>query len=114
MSGVSQGILHHPLVNRVSQVFIVQVSITFDPLMYLPLPFPFQKFWNHVIHWLPWRTRKCRLKVPIQLPRDASCKDMKKLLSRWFDTPVENVRISSHPGPPKKTLICIHYPAIVC
>lgn len=84
-------------------MFIVQVSITFDPLMYLTLPLPVQKFWNHVIHWVPWSSRKSRLKVPIQLPRDASCKDMKKLFFKWFDTPVENVRISSHSVPPKQS-----------
>ena len=95
--------LYHRLIDHVSQVFIVQVSITFDPFMYLTLPLPVQKFWNHVIHWVPWSSRRPRLKVPIQLPRDASCKDMKKLFFKWFETPVENVGISSHSVPPEQS-----------
>lgn len=42
---------------------MIQVSITFDPFMYLTLPLPVQKKWSHDILYIPWDLEKPHLKV---------------------------------------------------
>ncbi|TFY59459.1 hypothetical protein EVG20_g7789, partial [Dentipellis fragilis] len=61
-----------------------KVSITFDPFMYLTLPLPVQKKWRHTIFYVPWDTSKPSAKVPIEINRDASFKDLRNLLARWM------------------------------
>ncbi len=41
----------------------IQVSITFDPFMYLTLPLPIKKLWRHDIFWVPWDCEKLPMKV---------------------------------------------------
>ncbi|KAG8754786.1 CSN-associated deubiquitinating enzyme Ubp12 [Serendipita sp. 396] len=67
-----------------------KVSITFDPFMYLTLPLPVQRSWEHTINWVPYDVTKPHLRIPIQLSRDASIKDIKLLMKKWMGTPVEN------------------------
>ncbi|CAK5283233.1 unnamed protein product [Mycena citricolor] len=68
-----------------------KVSITFDPFMYLTLPLPIQKKWKHAIHFIPWDISKPHLKIPVEIGRDASFKDLKVLLGRWVDVPADNL-----------------------
>ncbi|KIP08809.1 hypothetical protein PHLGIDRAFT_361006 [Phlebiopsis gigantea 11061_1 CR5-6] len=68
-----------------------KVSITFDPFMYLTLPLPVQKKWKHVIHYIPWDVQKPHLRVPVEINRDSSFKDLRVLLGRWFETHPENL-----------------------
>lgn len=44
-------------------VAIPQVSITFDPFMYLTLPLPIQKKWKHSVFYVPWDLEKPHVKV---------------------------------------------------
>ncbi|KAG9058490.1 CSN-associated deubiquitinating enzyme Ubp12 [Serendipita sp. 407] len=66
------------------------VSVTFDPFMFLTLPLPVQPPWEHIINWVPYDLTKRRLRIPVQLSRDASIKDLKSLMKKWMGTPVEN------------------------
>ncbi|KAH7318841.1 hypothetical protein B0J17DRAFT_686237 [Rhizoctonia solani] len=68
-----------------------KISITFDPFMYLTLPLPVTKTWKHVIHWVPWDTRKTPLAVEIEVPKDSSYGYLKKLFGRWFGVEPENL-----------------------
>ncbi|KAG8727039.1 CSN-associated deubiquitinating enzyme Ubp12, partial [Ceratobasidium sp. 423] len=68
-----------------------KVSITFDPFMYLTLPIPSTKTWRHVVHWVPWDTRKTPLAVEIEVPKDSSYGYLKKLFGRWFGVQPENL-----------------------
>ncbi|KDQ61690.1 hypothetical protein JAAARDRAFT_123860 [Jaapia argillacea MUCL 33604] len=68
-----------------------KVSITFDPFMYLTLPLPVQKKWRHEILYVPWDIEKKHVKVPIEIGRDASFKDLRQLLGRWMGAPGENL-----------------------
>ncbi|KAF8737520.1 ubiquitin-specific protease, partial [Rhizoctonia solani] len=72
-----------------------KISITFDPFMYLTLPLPVTKTWRHIIHWVPWDTRKRTLAVEIEVPKDSSYGYLKKLFAKWFGVEAENV---STPG----------------
>ncbi|CAE6413477.1 unnamed protein product [Rhizoctonia solani] len=72
-----------------------KISITFDPFMYLTLPLPVTKTWRHIIHWVPWDTRKRTLAVEIEVPRGSSYGYLKKLFAKWFRVKAENV---STPG----------------
>jgi ubiquitin carboxyl-terminal hydrolase 4/11/15 len=40
-----------------------KVSITFDPFMYLTLPLPVQRSWEHTVHWVPYDITKEHVKV---------------------------------------------------
>ncbi|QRW27817.1 ubiquitin carboxyl-terminal hydrolase [Rhizoctonia solani] len=80
---------------KVLVAFLVQISITFDPFMYLTLPLPVTKTWRHIIHWVPWDTRKRTLAVEIEVPRGSSYGYLKKLFAKWFRVKAENV---STPG----------------
>ncbi|KAF8698530.1 ubiquitin-specific protease, partial [Rhizoctonia solani] len=80
---------------KVLIAFLVQISITFDPFMYLTLPLPVTKTWRHIIHWVPWDTRKRTLAVEIEVPKDSSYGYLKKLFAKWFGVEAENV---STPG----------------
>ncbi|CCM00357.1 uncharacterized protein FIBRA_02387 [Fibroporia radiculosa] len=62
-----------------------KVSITFDPFMYLTLPLPIQKKWKHAIYYVPWSLAKPHVKIPVEINRDASFKDLRQLLGRWMD-----------------------------
>jgi ubiquitin carboxyl-terminal hydrolase 4/11/15 len=42
-----------------------QVSITFDPFMYLTLPLPVQKKWKHTMYYIPWDINKPHVKVSV-------------------------------------------------
>ncbi|KAG6850558.1 hypothetical protein H0H93_011757 [Arthromyces matolae] len=68
-----------------------KVSITFDPFMYLTLPLPVNKKWKHSIYFVPWDLEKPHAKVPVEINRDASFKDLKVLLARWMNTNQENL-----------------------
>ncbi|KAI0955073.1 hypothetical protein AcW1_006764 [Taiwanofungus camphoratus] len=61
-----------------------KVSITFDPFMYLTLPLPVQKKWRHTILYIPWDLQKPHVKIPVEINRDASFKDLRQLLGRWM------------------------------
>ncbi|KAJ7812757.1 hypothetical protein B0H14DRAFT_2856237 [Mycena olivaceomarginata] len=67
------------------------VSITFDPFMYLTLPLPVQKKWKHNIFYVPWDVEKPHVKVPVEIGRDASFKDLRQLLGRWMGVPPDNL-----------------------
>ncbi|KAG6908782.1 hypothetical protein DXG01_003311 [Tephrocybe rancida] len=68
-----------------------KVSITFDPFMYLTLPLPVHKKWKHNIYYVPWDLQKPHVKIPVEINRDASFKDLKILLARWMDTNSDNL-----------------------
>lgn len=61
-----------------------KVSITFDPFMYLTLPLPVNKKWWHIVHYVPWDPSQPHRKVPVEIGRDSSFKDLKNLLGRWM------------------------------
>lgn len=44
-----------------------QVSITFDPFMYLTLPIPVTKKWKHVVEYIPWDLSQPHVKVEVLL-----------------------------------------------
>ncbi|KAF8906237.1 hypothetical protein CPB84DRAFT_1844494 [Gymnopilus junonius] len=68
-----------------------KVSITFDPFMYLTLPLPVQKKWKHNIYYIPWDLEKPHVKVPVEINRDSSFKDLRAILGRWMGAPPENL-----------------------
>ncbi|ELU36169.1 ubiquitin-specific protease [Rhizoctonia solani AG-1 IA] len=80
---------------KVLIAFLVQISITFDPFMYLTLPLPVTKTWRHIIHWVTWDTRKRTLAVEIEVPKDPSYGYLKKLFAKWFRVKAESM---STPG----------------
>ncbi|KAH6915962.1 ubiquitin-specific protease [Coprinopsis sp. MPI-PUGE-AT-0042] len=68
-----------------------KISITFDPFMYLTLPIPVQKKWKHTIYFIPWDLEERHIKVPIEINRDASFKDLRALFGRWVEAVPENL-----------------------
>lgn len=68
-----------------------KVSITFDPFMYLTLPLPINKKWRHEIYYIPWDTNKTHVKIPVELGRDATFRDLRALLGRWMSTNPDNL-----------------------
>ncbi|EJD07703.1 UCH-domain-containing protein [Fomitiporia mediterranea MF3/22] len=68
-----------------------RVSITFDPFMYLTLPLPVQKKWTHPILYIPWDVSKPHVKVPVELNRNASFREVRQLLSRWMNAEPDNL-----------------------
>ncbi|KAF9482583.1 cysteine proteinase [Pholiota conissans] len=68
-----------------------KVSITFDPFMYLTLPLPIQKKWTHTVFYIPWDLDKPHLKIPVEINRDASFKDLKALVGRWMGANPDNL-----------------------
>ncbi|KAF9054527.1 hypothetical protein BJ165DRAFT_1439580 [Panaeolus papilionaceus] len=68
-----------------------KISITFDPFMYLTLPLPVHKKWKHDIYYIPWDLEKPHAKVPVEINRDASFKDLKVLIGKWMNAPAENL-----------------------
>ncbi|KAF9221344.1 cysteine proteinase [Gyrodon lividus] len=68
-----------------------KVSITFDPFMYLTLPLPVMKQWKHTVFYVPWELSKPHVKVPVEIGRDATFKDLRALLGRWMGAPPENL-----------------------
>ena len=70
---------------------LLKVSITFDPFMYLTLPLPVNKKWRHEIYYIPWDTNQVHVKVPVELNRDASFRDLRALLGRWTGANPDNV-----------------------
>ncbi len=70
---------------------MLQVSITFDPFMYLTLPLPIQKKWSHSIFYVPWDNGKPHVKIPIEVNRNASFKEVRHLLGRWMEVDPDNV-----------------------
>ncbi|QRW26646.1 ubiquitin carboxyl-terminal hydrolase [Rhizoctonia solani] len=66
--------------------------------MYLTLPLPVTKTWRHIIHWVPWDTRKRTLAVEIEVPKDSSYGYLKKLFAKWFGVEAENLRILYPPS----------------
>lgn len=68
-----------------------KVSITFDPFMYLTLPLPVQKKWKHTIFYIPWDSDKAHVKIPVEINRDSSFKDLRNLLGRWMGVPADNL-----------------------
>ncbi|KAJ3515187.1 hypothetical protein NLJ89_g1915 [Agrocybe chaxingu] len=68
-----------------------KVSITFDPFMYLTLPLPVTKKWRHTIFYVPWDLDKPHVKVPVEISRDASFKELRALLGRWMEVNPENL-----------------------
>ncbi|KAJ3775965.1 hypothetical protein FB446DRAFT_354015 [Lentinula raphanica] len=68
-----------------------KVSITFDPFMYLTLPLPVQKKWRGVVYYVPWDVAKPHLKIPVEIGRDASFRDLRALLGRWMNALPQNL-----------------------
>ncbi|PIL25106.1 hypothetical protein GSI_12995 [Ganoderma sinense ZZ0214-1] len=68
-----------------------KVSITFDPFMYLTLPLPVQKKWYHDIFYVPWDLEQPHVRVPIEVNRDSSFKEVRQLLGRWMNSNPENL-----------------------
>ncbi|OCH87381.1 UCH-domain-containing protein [Obba rivulosa] len=68
-----------------------KVSITFDPFMYLTLPLPVQKKWSHTVFYVPWDLSKPHVKIPVEIGRDASFRDLRQLLGRWMDAEPDNL-----------------------
>ncbi|KAI0766593.1 cysteine proteinase [Trametes elegans] len=68
-----------------------KVSITFDPFMYLTLPLPVQKKWQHTILYIPWDLQKPHVRVPVELNRHSSFKDLRQLLGRWMGANPDNL-----------------------
>jgi len=80
--------------------------------MYLTLPLPVQKKWKHTIFYIPWDSDKAHVKVrlsmqrlysvliqipkiPVEINRDSSFKDLRNLLGRWMSVPADNVCVMS-------------------
>ncbi|EPQ56354.1 UCH-domain-containing protein [Gloeophyllum trabeum ATCC 11539] len=68
-----------------------KVSITFDPFMYLTLPLPVKKKWRHEIYYVPWDINKPHVKVPVEINRDSSFRELRQLLARWMGSKAENL-----------------------
>ncbi|KAI0272603.1 hypothetical protein BC834DRAFT_817600 [Gloeopeniophorella convolvens] len=68
-----------------------KISITFDPFMYLTLPLPVNKKWQHEVYYIPWDTKKTHVKVPVELNRDATFRDLRALLGRWMGANPDNL-----------------------
>ncbi|KAI0741559.1 cysteine proteinase [Daedaleopsis nitida] len=68
-----------------------KVSITFDPFMYLTLPLPVQKKWHHTILYIPWDLERPHVKVPVEVNRDSSFKEVRQLLGRWMAANPDNL-----------------------
>ncbi|KAF5383617.1 hypothetical protein D9615_003721 [Tricholomella constricta] len=68
-----------------------KVSITFDPFMYLTLPLPVHKKWKHNIFYVPWDLDKPHVKIPVEISRDASFRDLRILLGRWLEANPDNL-----------------------
>ncbi|GLB43409.1 putative peptidase C19 family protein [Lyophyllum shimeji] len=68
-----------------------KVSITFDPFMYLTLPLPVHKKWRHDIYYVPWDLEKAHVKLPVEINRDASFRDLRNLLGRWKNANPDNL-----------------------
>ena len=60
--------------------------------MYLTLPLPINKKWRHEIYYIPWDTNKTHVKIPVELSRDATFRDLRALLGRWMSTNPDNVK----------------------
>ena len=90
MSGMQQGRRSPPALSF-WLIPLLKVSITFDPFMYLTLPLPVNKKWRHEIYFIPWDTNKVHVKVPVELNRDASFRDLRALLGRWMGANPDNV-----------------------
>ncbi|KAH7105795.1 cysteine proteinase [Auriculariales sp. MPI-PUGE-AT-0066] len=61
-----------------------KVSITFDPFMYLTLPLPVDKRWSHVIHFAPWEGGGTIINVHVNLPANASLRELKNTVARYL------------------------------
>ena len=97
MSTVQQGICVHLVFNLFLVLIpLLQVSITFDPFMYLTLPLPVNRKWRHEIYYIPWDTSKLHVKIPVELNRDSTFRDLRNLLGRWMSTNPDNVH-NKHP-----------------
>ncbi|KAH8108335.1 UCH-domain-containing protein [Phellopilus nigrolimitatus] len=68
-----------------------KISITFDPFMQLTLPLPVQKKWTHKIFYVPWDPNKAHVKVPIEVNRNASFREVRQLLGRWMKVEPDNL-----------------------
>ncbi|KAI0629147.1 cysteine proteinase [Trametes polyzona] len=68
-----------------------KVSITFDPFMYLTLPLPVQKKWHHHVLYIPWDLEKPHVRVPVELNRHSTFKDVRQLLGRWMGADPDNL-----------------------
>ncbi|KAI8974530.1 cysteine proteinase [Trametes punicea] len=68
-----------------------KVSITFDPFMYLTLPLPVQKKWQHHVLYIPWDLEKPHARVPVELDRHSTFKDVRQLLGRWMGANPDNL-----------------------
>ncbi len=72
---------------------MLQVSITFDPFMYLTLPLPIQKKWSHSIFYVPWDNGKPHVKIPIEVNRNASFKEFGTFsVVGWKSIPITYVK----------------------
>ncbi|KAG8720998.1 CSN-associated deubiquitinating enzyme Ubp12, partial [Ceratobasidium sp. 423] len=59
-----------------------KVSVTFDPFLFLSLPFPASvSAWRHTIYFVPWDVQKGRLGVEIELPKDSTTDNLKQTLA---------------------------------
>ena len=60
--------------------------------MYLTLPLPVHKTWSHTINYIPLDPTRPHVRIPLEISREASFKDVRALLGRWMGVPPENVR----------------------
>ncbi|KAF8318779.1 UCH-domain-containing protein [Clavulina sp. PMI_390] len=68
-----------------------KVSITFDPFMYLTLPFPIKKSWSHEIFYVPWGTNTMNYVTEIEIPMNSSIKTLKQKVASIFQTDVNRL-----------------------
>ena len=59
--------------------------------MYLTLPLPVQKKWRLNIFYIPWDFDKPHVKVPVELDRNSTFRDVRRLLGRWMEVDPDNV-----------------------
>lgn len=68
-----------------------KVSITFDPFMYLTLPLPVNKMWDHEIYVVTWDMDRPNYRTRVSMNRNSTVKDLKLLLAKWFKLDSEKI-----------------------
>ncbi|KAG8862154.1 CSN-associated deubiquitinating enzyme Ubp12 [Tulasnella sp. 330] len=77
-----------------------KVSVTFDPFMYLTLPLPFHKTWEHEVYFVTWDNDRpnykllmfgSSLQTQVMLPSTSTFRDIKVLLGKWFKAEPDNM-----------------------
>ncbi|KAG8996062.1 CSN-associated deubiquitinating enzyme Ubp12 [Tulasnella sp. JGI-2019a] len=68
-----------------------KVSVTFDPFMYLTLPLPVHKTWEHEVYFVTWDNSRPNYKTRVMLPSTSTFRDIKVLLGKWFQAKPDNM-----------------------